>query len=65
MSEEKIERISVTATIEVGQDPAKVFVKRVDGESIELQTVMMLVIGKTMKEMADEIFVQDDEEDKS
>lgn len=66
MSEERIERISVTATIEVGSCTVEGFVKRVDEESIskdahELQTVMMLAIGKTMKEMVAEIFGQVDE----
>ena len=70
MSEEKIKRISVTATIEVGSDTVKANIERVDEEALSndahgLQTVMMLMIGKTIKEMVTEIFGQGDEEDKS
>lgn len=70
MSEKPIERISVTATIEVGTDTATVCVKRVDEEGLsteshEIQTVMMLVTGKALQEMAGEIFGKADEEDKS
>lgn len=70
MSEETIERISETATIEVDMDSstATVSVKRVDEESIsndahELQTVMMLVTGKALQEMVAEIYGQGDEEE--
>lgn len=70
MSEKSIERISVTATIEVGTDTATVFVKRVDEESLskdahEVQTVMMLVTGAALQKAVTEIYGKPDEEDKS
>ena len=68
MNEERIERISVTATIELGPDTATVHVKRVDEEGLsteshKIQTVMMLVTGKALNEMVAEIFGQGDEEE--
>ena len=68
MNEERIERISVTATIELGPDTATVHVKRVDEEGLSteshtIQTVMMLVTGKALNEMVAEIFGQGDEEE--
>lgn len=67
MSEENIERISVTATIEIKPDTATVRVKRVDEESLdaeshEIQSVMMLVTCKALNEMVAGVFGQGDEE---
>lgn len=67
MNEERIERISVTATIEIEPDTARVRVKRVDeecldAESHKIQTVMMLVTGKALNEMVAGVFSQGDEE---
>lgn len=67
MSEETIERISVTATIEFGPDTATVRVKRVDEEGLssdahKIQTIMMLVTGRALNEAVAEIFDQGDEE---
>ena len=67
MSEETIERISVTATLEIEPDTATVRVKRVDEEGLDaeshkIQTVMMLVTGKALNEMVSEIFDQGNEE---
>lgn len=66
MSEEPIERISVTATIEVWADTVKVSVNRAEGESLspyarDLQTVMMLEVSKALKDFCDQGY----EEDKS
>lgn len=66
-STEPIERISVTATIEIETDTVRVRVKRVDeegldAESHEIQSVMMLVTSKALNEMVAEVFSQGDEE---
>lgn len=68
MSEKSIERISVTATIEVGSDTATVSVKRVDEESLSkdahaVQTVMMLVTGAALQKAVTEIYGKADEEE--
>lgn len=72
MSEENVERISVTATIEVDMDSsvATVSVKRVVEESLSkdahaVQTVMMLVTGAALQKAVTEIYGKADEEDKS